>query len=160
MAVQASHGPWVKPPAMLCAVRERVAAAGGVGPRSSACRPPRRVAGPPFRDPATDNANSRWVLQYLDTIGVRELGMFAIHSRPGASCKTCAPEYPRGPTRSTGVVVALAAPAAAIWSGVATLSIKSVCYCPRYKVHAARSQYSYRNYRRLFSLQVCMKAGS
>lgn len=51
----------------------------------------------PFRDPATDKANLQWVLEYLDQIGVVELDLFAIDSRPGARCKTCAPGWP-GPT--------------------------------------------------------------
>ncbi len=51
----------------------------------------------PFRDPAKDKANLQWVLEYLDQIGVVELDLFAIDSRPGAGCKTCAPGWP-GPT--------------------------------------------------------------
>jgi hypothetical protein len=51
----------------------------------------------PFRLQGRDKANLLRVLQYLDSLDVRELDLFALDSRPGAACKTCSPGWP-GPT--------------------------------------------------------------
>eukprot|EP01043_Picozoa_sp_COSAG02_P007970 COSAG02_NODE_247_length_27137_cov_61.275057_16_plen_395_part_00 len=51
----------------------------------------------PFREPLRDQANLQRVLRYLDKLDVPELDVFSLDSRPGSSCKTCAPGWP-GPT--------------------------------------------------------------
>ena len=51
----------------------------------------------PFRDPSKDRANLVRALKSVDQAGAPELDLFAIDSRSGAACKTCAPAFP-GPT--------------------------------------------------------------
>ena len=51
----------------------------------------------PFREPARDQANLVRILRYLDDLDVPEIDVFALDSRPGSLCKTCAPSWP-GPT--------------------------------------------------------------
>ena len=51
----------------------------------------------PFREPARDQTNLLRILRYLDNLDVPEIDLFALDSRPGSRCKTCAPSWP-GPT--------------------------------------------------------------
>ena len=51
----------------------------------------------PFRNLSQDRANFQHVLQSINQADVPEVDLFAIDSRVGTACKTCAPAFP-GPT--------------------------------------------------------------